>query len=148
MKFPASLSVRQLLQMVCRLFRKQAVHVRLFTYADNRKMYLSDGMKTLEDVGVEDGCVIGLEDVRDIVFLNLLVWILTTNTPLQKGMTCEKGLQSLRVCLSSVSLIPTRHVEREEVQTTVVAHDVLRAQTRNVYMAPTSYFHSALPPTP
>ena len=72
MKFPASLSVRQLLQMVCRLFRKQAVHVRLFTYADNRKMYLSDGMKTLEDVGVEDGCVIGLEDVRDIVFLKLL----------------------------------------------------------------------------
>ena len=60
MKFPSSLSIRQLLQMVCRLFRKQAVHVRLFTYADNRKVYLNDGMKTLEDVS-------------DIVFLNSLV---------------------------------------------------------------------------
>ena len=47
--------------------------MRLFTYADNRKVYLNDGMKTLEDVGVEDGCVIGLEDVSDIVFLNSLV---------------------------------------------------------------------------
>lgn len=73
MKFPSSLSIRQLLQMVCRLFRKQAVHVRLFTYADNRKVYLSDGMKTLEDVGVDDGCMIGLEDVDDIVFLHSLV---------------------------------------------------------------------------
>ena len=73
MKFPSSLSIRQLLQMVCRLFRKQAVHVRLFTYADYRKVDLNDGMKTLEDVGVEDGCVIGLEDVSDIVFLNSLV---------------------------------------------------------------------------
>lgn len=69
MKLSQTLSVRHLLQLTCKVFRKQPIHTRLFTYAENKKMYLNDGIQSLKDLGIEDGSYIGMEDCDEIVFL-------------------------------------------------------------------------------
>lgn len=69
MNFVQTLTIRQVLQLACKVFHKQPFHIRLFTYADNKKVYLNDGIQSLKDLDLTDGSFIGMEDCDEIVFL-------------------------------------------------------------------------------
>ena len=72
MNLPQTLTIRQVLQLTCKVFRKQPFHIRLFTYSDNKKVYLTDGIQSLKDLDM-DGSFIGMEDSDEIVFLQYSV---------------------------------------------------------------------------
>ncbi len=73
MNLPQTLTIRQVLQLTCKVFRKQPFHIRLFTYSDNKKVYLTDGIQSLKDLDMDDGSFIGMEDSDEIVFLQYSV---------------------------------------------------------------------------